>query len=168
MLRSLGGFANRLATTFQVACCVLRTGDATELVNNTPYLLLITFLIYCVTRLSELATQDTVLWAKLLSCSELGELSSAVGKNEISKPMTWPFFLDRSHRSKFVASDNVSQKACIGFCALKQDGVCEQAILHMFGCQHLRVELRHGSCLAQILAHNCMAQTRFFGHFSDR
>jgi len=61
MLRCLGGFASRLATTFQVACGVLRAGDATELVNNTPYLLLITVPIYCVTRLSKLATQDTVL-----------------------------------------------------------------------------------------------------------
>ena len=35
------GFAVSLTTTFLFACCVLRRGDASELVNNIPY--------YCVT-----------------------------------------------------------------------------------------------------------------------
>jgi hypothetical protein len=52
--------------------------------------------------------------------------------------MIVPLFLDRSQRSMFVAS-HVSQNACIWFFALKQCSVCEQVILHLFGCQHLRV-----------------------------
>jgi len=60
MLRCLGVFASRLTTNFQVTCGVLRRGDTSELVNNIN-LLLVIFLIYCLTHLSELATQNTVL-----------------------------------------------------------------------------------------------------------
>jgi hypothetical protein len=39
LVRCPGRFVNPLATTFLVACGVLRRGDAAELVNNIPYLL---------------------------------------------------------------------------------------------------------------------------------
>jgi hypothetical protein len=116
MLRYLGVFASRLTSNFQVTSGVLRRGDISELVNNI-HLLLMTFLIYCLTHLSELATQNTVLIQEHCAqnfclCCKLGELTSAVGKNEISKQMIVPLFLDRSQRSMFVAS-HVSQNACI-------------------------------------------------------
>jgi len=41
------------------------------------------------------------LWATLLSCFELGELSSVVGTKEISQPMTGPSFRDCSSISIF-------------------------------------------------------------------
>jgi hypothetical protein len=47
------GFAISLTTTFLFACCVLRRGDASELVNNIPY--------YCVTPWSELMMHNTLL-----------------------------------------------------------------------------------------------------------
>ena len=39
LVRCRVGFANSLTATFLVACGVLRRGDASELVNNIPYLL---------------------------------------------------------------------------------------------------------------------------------
>jgi len=40
LVRCCGGFANPLMTTFLVTCGILHHGDATDIINNHPYLLL--------------------------------------------------------------------------------------------------------------------------------
>jgi hypothetical protein len=40
LVHCCGGFVNPLMTTFLVTCGILHHGDATDIMNNNPYLLL--------------------------------------------------------------------------------------------------------------------------------
>lgn len=40
LVRCCGGFASPLMTTFLVTCSILHHGNATDIINNNPYLLL--------------------------------------------------------------------------------------------------------------------------------
>ena len=121
-----------------------------KLVNNTPYLML-TFLVCCVTRFSELATQNNVLIEEhceqnFCLASNLANFLRPLGRRRF--PSLWfclCFWI--------VATDSCLSPVMFHKKPASDSShcVCEQAILHLFSCQHSWVELRHRSCHAQIL-----------------
>lgn len=145
-----------------VAYCVVQTQQ--NLYTNTPYLPLITFRICCLTRSSELAMQNTVLIEEnceqnFCLASNLANFLRPLGKRRF--PSRWlclcfwivaidPWLLPAIMFHKRPASDSAHWSKAVS--ANKRFSICSAV----------------SSCHAQIVGRNCMAQTCYFGHFSDR